>query len=157
MDTPDPARGEHPDPGRVAAIIVAETVVAAQPPSASATARLGRAALRTEPAGAVASASSAAASKPTNNDPSRTATVAGTAPSVSRTAASDAARHLEVLRIRQPVADERRLEGDDRPALREGRGDLGRDDEPVGHGTRDGHAQSVPPPLPCAHGSHAAR
>ena len=77
-------------PAACAAIIVAETVVAAQPPSLSATAIVGRAALRTEPAGAVASASSASASSPTSSRPSRIATVAGTAPSVSRTAASDA-------------------------------------------------------------------
>ena len=77
-------------PAAAAAIIVADTVVAAQPPSASATARLGRAALRTDPAGAVASASSAAASNPTSSRPSRTATVAGTASGVSRTAASEA-------------------------------------------------------------------
>ena len=43
-------------PAASAAIIVAETVVAAQPPSERAIARLGRAALRTVPAGAVASA-----------------------------------------------------------------------------------------------------
>ena len=77
-------------PAACAAIIVAETVVAAQPPSLSATAIVGRAALRTEPAGAVANASSDSASSPTSSRPSRIATVAGTAPSVSRTAASDA-------------------------------------------------------------------
>ena len=44
-------------PAANAAIIVADTVVAAQPPSARATASDGRAALRTDPAGAVASAS----------------------------------------------------------------------------------------------------
>ena len=76
-------------PAAWAAIIVAETVVAAQPPSASAAARLGRAALRTEPAGAVASALSAASSRPTSSRPAWIATVAGTAP-VSRTAASEA-------------------------------------------------------------------
>ena len=77
-------------PAADAAIIVAETVVAAQPPSASAMARLGRAALRTDPFGAVARASRAAASSPTRIRPSRIATVAGTASGVSRTAASDA-------------------------------------------------------------------
>ena len=76
-------------PAAWAAIIVAETVVAAQPPSASATARLGRAALRTDPGGAVASARSAASSSPTSNRPPLIATVAGTAPS-ARTADSDA-------------------------------------------------------------------
>jgi hypothetical protein len=77
-------------PAADAAIIVADTVVAAHPPAASAIARLGRAALRTEPSGAVASASSAAGSRPTSSCPSRIATVAGTAPGVSRTADSDA-------------------------------------------------------------------
>ena len=84
-------------PAACAAIIVAETVVAAQPPSASAAARLGRAALRTDPAGAVASAWSAASSSPTSSRPAWIATVAGTAPA-ARTAASDARRDLEVLR-----------------------------------------------------------
>ena len=110
-------------PAACAAIIVAETVVAAQPPSASAAARLGRAALRTEPAGAVASASSAASSSPTSSRPPWIATVAGTAPPV-RTAASEAPGDLEVLRVRQAVADQRRFEGDDRPALRQRRRDL---------------------------------
>ena len=90
MHATDAAGREDADPRREAAIIVADTVVAAQPPSASATARLGRAALRTEPAGAVASASRAASSSPISSRPSRIATVAGTAPGVSRTAASDA-------------------------------------------------------------------
>ena len=44
----------------------------------------------------------------------------GRHPAVSRTAASEAAGDLEVLRIRQAVADERRFERDDRPALRRG-------------------------------------
>src|SRR4029079_17008960 len=56
-------------PAAWAAIIVAETVVAAQPPPASAAARLGRAALRTEPSGAVARAIRAAASRPTGKKP----------------------------------------------------------------------------------------
>ena len=43
-------------------------------------------------------------------------------------------RDLEVLRVRQAVADQRRLERDDRPALGQRRGDLGRDDEPIGDG-----------------------
>ena len=89
MDAPDPAGREHAMPAASAAIIVAETVVAAQPPSASAIARLGRAALRTDPAGAVARACRAASSRPTRTRPSWMATVAGTAP-LSRTAASEA-------------------------------------------------------------------
>jgi hypothetical protein len=87
---PIPPVAKHVIPAAEAAIIVAETVVAAQPPSASAMARLGRAALRTDPAGAVASVSRAARSSPTRIRPSWTATVAGTAPAVSRTAASEA-------------------------------------------------------------------
>ena len=62
-----------------------------QPPSARATARLGRAAFLTEPFGAVASASSATSSRRRADRPARTATVAGTAPGISRTAASEAA------------------------------------------------------------------
>src|SRR6187200_538922 len=76
-------------PAAWAAIIVAETVVAAQPPPVSAAAMLGRAALRTEPAGAVARAVRAASSRPTSMRPALIATVAGTAPA-ARTAASDA-------------------------------------------------------------------
>ena len=72
-----------------ATIIVAETVVAAQPSRARAMARLGRAAFRTEPAGAIASASRSASARPSRILPSRMATVAGTAPA-ARTAASEA-------------------------------------------------------------------
>ena len=60
-------------------------------------------------------------------------------------------RDLEILRVRQAVADERRLERDHRPAVREGRGDLGGHDDPFGHGRRDGHAASLASPLPCPH------
>ena len=73
----------------VALALVALTVVAAQPPDARAAARLGRAAFRTEPAGAVASASRSASARPTRMRPARIATVAGTAPA-DRAAASDA-------------------------------------------------------------------
>jgi hypothetical protein len=76
-------------PAAAAAIIVAETVVAAQPSAVSAAASVGRAAFRTDPAGAHASASSDASSRPTRSSPFRIATVAGTAP-LSTTAASDA-------------------------------------------------------------------
>src|SRR4029079_7895952 len=76
-------------PAAWAAIIVAETVVAAQPPPASAAARLGRAALRTEPAEDVARAVRAYSSRPTRMRPALIATVAGIAPA-ARTAASDA-------------------------------------------------------------------
>ena len=76
-------------PADSAAIIVAATVVAPQPPDAIAAPRLGRDTLRTEPAGAVASASSSSRDRPTSSRPSLSATVAGTAP-VERIAASDA-------------------------------------------------------------------
>src|SRR4029079_9262857 len=76
-------------PAAWAAIIVAETVVAAQPPPASAAARLGRAALRTEPAGAVARAWRAVSSSTMSSRLLLIATVAGPAPA-ARTAASDA-------------------------------------------------------------------
>ena len=84
-------------PAACAAIMVAETVVAAQPPAASAMARLGRAALRTEPAGAVASASSPAGSRPTSIRPSWIATVAGMAPARADRGLGGG-RDLEVLR-----------------------------------------------------------
>ena len=71
------------------AIIVADTVVADHPPAAAPSARLWRETLRTEPAGAVASASSSSMPRPTSRRPSFIATVAGTAPE-PRTAASDA-------------------------------------------------------------------
>ena len=76
-------------PAARAAIIVADTVVADQPPAAAPSARLWRETLRTEPAGAVASASRSSAPSPTSSRPSFIATVAGTAPE-PRTAASEA-------------------------------------------------------------------
>ena len=76
-------------PAACAAIIVAETVVAPQPPEAIAAPRLGRATLRTDPRGAVASVSSSSPERPTRSRPSWRATVAGTAPA-DRTAASEA-------------------------------------------------------------------
>ena len=77
-------------PAAWAAIIVALTVVAAQPPAASAPARLGRAAFRTDPGRRGRERLEVrVAAGPTRNRPSRTATVAGTAPA-ARTAASDA-------------------------------------------------------------------
>ena len=90
--------------------------------------------------GAVASASSAAASRPTSSRPSWIATVAGTAPA-ARTAASDARRDLEVLRIRQAVADQRRFERDDRAAGGEGAAATsGAIAQTVGDAARIGHA-----------------
>ena len=118
-------------PAAWAAIIVAETVVAAHPPSARAAARLGRAALRTDPGGAVASASRAAVVQPDEH-----------ASGVDRDGRRDRAgrahgglrcrRDGQVLGVRQAVADQRRFEGDDRPALGERGRDLGADVESVG-------------------------
>ncbi len=51
-------------------------------------------------------------------------------------------RHLHVLRVGQAVADERRLEGDDGPAVAQGVGDLGGDGKTVG----GDHAVRVPAP-----------
>ncbi len=123
-------------PAACAAIIVAETVVAAQPPPVSAAARLGRAALRTEPAGAVARASRAASSRPTSSRPPWTATVAGTAPA-ARTAASEAFATSRFCGIRQAVADQRGFERDDRPALGQRGRDLRVDRESVGEHRTD--------------------
>ena len=130
-------------PAAAAAIIVAETVVAAQPPPSSAAARFGRAALTTEPAGAVASVSRSASASPTSSRPSWIATVAGTAPA-ARTAASDARATARFAGYWQPVADQRRLERDDRPAVGEGGGHLGAEREPV----RDRHGPE-PSSAPC--------
>ena len=76
-------------PAAWAAIIVAATVVAPQPPDAIAAPRFGRDTLRTDPWGAVASASRPSAPSPTRSRPSLSATVAGTAP-VERIACSEA-------------------------------------------------------------------
>src|SRR3954447_4496096 len=64
---PPVAKTEIPAP--CAAIIVAETVVAAQPPSASAAARLGRDAFRTEPAGGGAGGPGAGGAQPSAGTP----------------------------------------------------------------------------------------
>ena len=118
-------------PAAWAAIIVAETVVAAHPPSAMAAARLGRAALRTDPGGAVASDSMAASSSPTSTRPAWIATVAGIAPGRTH-GVLRSPRDGQVLGVREPVADQRRFEGDDRTALGERGRDLGADVESVG-------------------------
>ena len=77
--------------------------------------------------------------QPHEQPASRIATVAGTALSVSRTAASDASA---TSRFADTVGrgDQRRLERDHGPAVRERRRDLGGNDDPLGHGRRDGHA-----------------
>ena len=125
--------------------------MAAQPPSLSATAIVGRAALRTEPGGRGRQRLERRRVQPHEQPPvadrdRRRHGALGLAHGRLRRE-----RHLEVLRVRQPVADQRRLERDHRPAVREGRGDLGGHDDPLGHGRRDGHAASVASPLPCAH------
>ncbi len=84
-----PPVAKTPMPAASAAIIVAATVVAPHSPDAIAKPRFGRETLRTEPLGAVASASSSSAVSPTRSRPPLRATVAGTAPE-ARTAASDA-------------------------------------------------------------------
>ena len=119
-------------PAACAAIIVAETVVAAQPPSASDAARLGRAAFRTDPAGAVASASSAAASRPTRIRPSwmRDGRGHGAAPRGRR--ASDALATSRFAGYGSPwlmSVDSRATTG--RPSASALR-DLGRDAESIG-------------------------
>ena len=111
-------------PAAWAAIIVADTVVAAQPPSASAAARLGRAALRTEPGGRRRERLERRLVEP-DQEP------AGMDRDGRRDRPGRADRRLgrrrdlEVLRVRQAVADQRRFEGDDRPAGRQGGRDLG--------------------------------
>ncbi len=105
--------------------------MAAQPPSASAAARLGRAALRTDPAGAVASAWSAASSRPTSSRPAWIATVAGMAPA-ARTAASEAVATSRFCGYGSPWLISVEFERDDRPALGERGRDLGADVEAVG-------------------------
>ena len=119
-------------PAACAAIIVAATVVAPQPPDAIASAEVRPRDLAHGAARAPSRAPRAGrAVSPTSSRPSFSATVAGTAPD-ARTAASDAGRDLDVLRVREPVADQRGLEGDDRGAVAERVGDLGGDGEAVG-------------------------
>ena len=131
-------------PAACAAIIVAETVVAAQPPPASAAARLGRAALRTEPAGAVARASRAASSRPTSNRPPWTATVAGTAPA-ARTAASEAVATSRFCGYGRPWLISVDSERDDGPALGQRGRDLRVDRESVGERGVGSHRRSLQP------------
>ena len=118
-------------PAACAAIIVAETVVAAQPPPASAAREVRAGGLRDGPASAPSQRLERRSPGPTRSRPSWIATVAGTAPRLADRGLGRA-RDLDVLRVRQAVADERRLEGDDGPARRQRGGDLRRDGEPVG-------------------------
>ena len=124
-------------PADSAAIIVAATVVAPQPPDAIAAPRFGRDTLRTEPLGAVASASSSSRDRP-DEQPAlveRDGRRHGAGRPDRRLGRG---RHLDVVRVREPVADERGLEGDDGGARGERVGDLGGDGETVGgdHGLR---------------------
>jgi len=129
-------------PAAAAAIIVAETVVAAQPPPMSARERLGLDAFITP--FAVARVTSCPSSRPTMIRPPRMAIVAGTAP-LSANGELGRAGHLDALRVRQAVADERRLEGDDGTARGDGVGDLGGEREPVVQTGRCGML------VPCLH------
>ena len=108
-------------PAACAAIIVAETVVAAQPPSLSATASVGRAALRTEPAGRGRQRLERLRIQPHEQPPvaDRDRRRHGAVGLADRRLRRE--RDLEILRVRQPVADERRLERDHGPAVGEGR------------------------------------
>ena len=113
-------------PAAWAAIIVAETVVAAQPPPASAAARRrpGRFAHGSRQ---VRSRAPRAVRLEPDEQP----------PAVDRDGRRHRAgiadgglrgpRDLEVVRVRQAVADQRRFERDDGPARAQGAGDLGRD------------------------------
>ena len=118
-------------PAAWAAIIVADTVVAAHPPPASAAARLGRAALRTRPGRCRG-----------EREQGRLVEADQQPPAVDRDRRRDRAgrpdrrlgrgRDLDVLRVRQAVADQRRFERDDRPALGQGGRDVGAGVESVG-------------------------
>ena len=120
MDAADPAGREHRDPrgvrrdhrrrhrrGRPAA--ARERRRQARPRG-----------LAHRPAGAVASAGSAAVVEPDEQPPVVDRHGRRAPRRASRTAASEARRDLEVLRVRQAVADQGRFEGDDRPALGQG-------------------------------------
>ena len=114
-------------PAACAAIIVAETVVAAQPPRASAAAEVRAGRLQDVPRSAVARASSSSSVKP-DEEPA----VADRDGRRNGARLADRcfgrARDLEVVRIREAVADERGLERDDGAAVGERRRDLRRDE-----------------------------
>ena len=113
-------------PAAWAAIIVAETVVADQPSRVSAAERLGRAAFRTDPDGAVASASSAVIVQ-ADEEPAIADRHGGRNGARFAHGRLRRPRDLDVLRVGQAMADQRGLEGHDGPAGRQGRGDLGLD------------------------------
>ena len=122
-------------PAAWAASIVAETVVAPQPPAVSAPASVGRATLRTP--GVVASASSAVVVE-AHEDP---AVADGDRRGHGAALADGGLRrrgHLHVLRVREAVADERGFEGHDGPAGGERVGDLGGDVEAGAQGGEAG-------------------
>ena len=132
MHAADAAGREHPDPRRVARDHRRRDGRRAPARRAAIAApRFRRDTLSTVPRGAVASASSSSPDSPTSSRPSLSATVAGTAP-VDRIAASDAVATSTFCGIRQAVADERGLEGDDGAAVAQRVGDLGGDGEVLG-------------------------
>ena len=110
-------------------------------------ARLGRAALRTPRPAPWRAPRGRRRRGPTRIRPSRIATVAGTAPALAD-GGLRRPRHLEVLGVRQAVADQRRLEGDDGAARGERGGDLRGD---VESGAQRGEAGIV------GHGGSVAR
>ena len=119
-----------------AAIIVAETVVAAQPPHGERGREVRPRGLATDP-GRRRRERLELVRGPARRAPGRR----GSRPSpgrrrASRTAASDARATSRFCGIRQAVADQRRLEGDDRAAVAERGGDLGCDGEAVGEHRR---------------------
>ena len=110
-------------PAACAAIIVAETVVAAQPPRASAAARLGRAALSTRPGGRRRERLERRVVEPDEQPAVADGHGRRHRPG-RRTAASEAGATSRFARVRQAVADQRRLERDDGPPGRERGRDL---------------------------------
>ena len=132
VDAADPAGGEDPDPGGVRAIIVAETVVAAQPPSASAIARLWR----EPPCGRCRPGPwpvPRGRRRPGLRGRARRGSRRWRAPRPTLPHGRlRRARDFHVLGVRQAVADQRRFEGDDGAAVAQGVGDLGCDGETVG-------------------------
>ena len=134
VDAADPARREDAgSPRRAAAIIVADTVVAAQPPAASAAAEARPGRLADGPGGAVPRASRSSSARPDQEPP-----VADGHGGRHGAALADRrlrrAGDLEVLRVRQAVADQRRFERDDRAPGGQRVRDLRRDGQTIGDG-----------------------
>ena len=122
---PMPPVAKTRTPASEAAIIVADTVVPAQPPSARASASVAREAFAGDGASAISSSSES--DSPTTSRPACTATVAGSAPAGANLFFRTT-RGLDPLRMRETVRDQRRFERDDRPAsgqrLRDARRDV---------------------------------